>query len=104
MAMRVRVCRLGEVGEGEMRDFAVEGIGVPILVTRVEGRLFAGSSMCPHEDVHLSGGSLVEHAIRCPGHGYEFDLATGVCSHDPGLLWKTYEITVVDQDVYVDLL
>jgi nitrite reductase/ring-hydroxylating ferredoxin subunit len=71
---------------------------------RIGDRLFAGSSMCPHEDVSLADGSLGQDTLICPGHGYEFELETGQCGHDPELRWKTYEITVLNGDIYVDLI
>ena len=45
----------------------------------VNGTLMAHSSICPHllgplTDVDISSGT-----VRCPWHGYEFDLASGEC-------------------------
>ena len=39
-----------------------------------------------------------------PGHGYEFDLHTGKCVHDPGLELRRYKITIVGTEIWVDLL
>jgi nitrite reductase/ring-hydroxylating ferredoxin subunit len=100
---RVRVCHVDEVVEGELKKFAVEGVQIPVLVTRVEGELIAGTSMCPHEDVSLVRGCIRNGAIVCRAHGYAFDIHTGQCSHDPTLRWRTYKITVTSGEVYVDL-
>ncbi|HEU4734088.1 MAG TPA: Rieske (2Fe-2S) protein [Kofleriaceae bacterium] len=104
MALRVRVCALAEVVDGELRAFAVPGVTWPVIVTRIDGALAAVPGVCPHEDVALAGGELHGHALRCPGHGYEFDLRTGRCRHDPGLELRRYPITLIDGDVWVDLL
>ncbi|MCP4443823.1 MAG: Rieske 2Fe-2S domain-containing protein [Myxococcales bacterium] len=100
---RFRVCEASEVGEGELKIFAVKGAAVPILVTRVDGELIAGTSMCPHEDVSLVRGCIRNGAIVCKAHGYTFDLQTGACSHDPKLRWHVYKITVTSGQVFVDL-
>lgn len=89
---------------GESRAFAVAGVAVPILVTNVDGTLYATSSICPHEDVSLEGGDLCGASLACPGHGYEFDLATGHCAHDPSLRLPRYRVTVTGGQVYVDLV
>jgi nitrite reductase/ring-hydroxylating ferredoxin subunit len=104
MALRVRVCTLDDVVDGELRAFAVRGVTWPVLITRVDGDLVAVPGVCPHEDVALATGTLEGHAIVCAGHGYEFDLRSGRCMHDPTLVLRRYPITLVGDEVWVDLL
>jgi len=104
MALRVRVCALDEVADGELRAFAVAGVTWPVIVMRIAGELVAVPGVCPHEDVPLATGELRGHAIVCAGHGYAFDVRTGRCQHDPALELRRYPIIVVDGDVWVDLL
>lgn len=103
MALRVRVCALDEIREGELQSFPVPGVLVPVLVTMVDGNIIAGTSMCPHEDVSLVRGCIQGSAIVCSAHGYEFNLYTGQCSHDPSLRWLTYKTSIRSGDLYVDL-
>lgn len=51
MALRVQVCRVGDVAPGESRGFTVPGVALPIMVTNLDGTYIATASMCPHEDV-----------------------------------------------------
>jgi nitrite reductase/ring-hydroxylating ferredoxin subunit len=104
VALRVKVCRLGELAEGELRAFAVTGVTWPVIVTIVDGELHACPGVCPHEDVGLADGELTGATITCPGHGYAFDLRTGRCRHDPGLELRRYPVTLVGDEVWVDLL
>jgi nitrite reductase/ring-hydroxylating ferredoxin subunit len=104
MALRVLVCRLAEVARGELRAFAVTGVTWPVIVTYVDDALVAVPGVCPHEDVALWDGHLEGDAIVCPGHGYRFDLHTGRCKHDAGLELRRYPITVVGDEIWVDLL
>jgi nitrite reductase/ring-hydroxylating ferredoxin subunit len=104
MALRVRVCTLGDVVDGALRAFAVPGVTWPVIVTRVDGALVAVAGVCPHEDVALADGELRGAAIVCPGHGYAFDVRTGRCQHDPGLELRRYPITQLGDEVWVDLL
>lgn len=104
MALRVRVCRMDEVGPGESRGFAVPGVALPILVTNLDGSYVATASMCPHEDVSLVGCKRKGSQLFCPGHGYRFDILTGACSHDPRLVLRRYRVTCVDGVLYVDLI
>ncbi|HUJ57336.1 MAG TPA: Rieske 2Fe-2S domain-containing protein [Kofleriaceae bacterium] len=104
MALRVRVCRLAEVAPGVLRAFRVAGVTWPVIVTIVDGELRAVPGVCPHEDVELAGGELDGATIVCPGHGYRFDLRTGQCAHDPALELRRYPITLVGDEVWIDLL
>ena len=104
MALRVLACRLGDLRAGELRAFAVEGVTWPVIVTIVDGEILACPGVCPHEDVALAGGDLEGATITCPGHGYLFDLRTGRCRHDPELELRRYPVTLVGDEVWVDLL
>ncbi len=104
MAMRVRVCRLADVVPGELRAFPVAGVTWPVIVTYDGGALVAVPGVCPHEDVALAGGELDGGTIVCPGHGYRFDLRSGRCEHDQQLELRRYPVTVVGDEVWVDLL
>lgn len=104
MAMRVRVCRLADVTPGELHAFSVAGVTWPVIVTFVDGDLVAVPGVCPHEDVALATGELDENCLVCPGHAYRFDLHTGRCEHDATLVLRRYPVTVVGDEVWVDLL
>ncbi len=104
MGLRLRVCRLDEIIDDELVSFKVPGVTIPILVTRVEGEIVAGSSMCPHEDVSLANGRIDGSEIVCSAHGYAFDVKTGECSHDSSLRWRTYQPVIIDGELFVDLL
>lgn len=104
IGLRVRVCRLDEVAPGETKGFEVEGASHPVLVANVDGRYMAASSMCPHEDVSLLGGKRKGMRVICPGHGYRFDLETGTCSHDPKLRLARYQVSIVGDELYVNLM
>jgi nitrite reductase/ring-hydroxylating ferredoxin subunit len=104
MALRLRVCSTGEVKPGETKGFAVPGVAVPVMVANIDGTFVAASSMCPHEDVSLLGGKRKGTRVICPGHGYQFDLITGACSHSPNMTLPRYKVTVVGDAIYVDLI
>lgn len=104
MALRVRVCRLADVAVDELRAFRVAGVTWPVLVTIVDGALVALPGVCPHEDVALADGILVGSEIVCRGHGWSFDVHTGRCRHAPTLELRRYPITLVGDEIWVDLL
>jgi phenylpropionate dioxygenase-like ring-hydroxylating dioxygenase large terminal subunit len=58
--------------------------GVPLVLFRSQGRAAALIDRCPHRNVPLSLGRLVEGRLECAYHGWQFD-CDGVCKKIPGL-------------------
>jgi nitrite reductase/ring-hydroxylating ferredoxin subunit len=105
MALRVRVCAVSDAVEGELAVFAVPGVTWPVLVAFVERELIAMPGVCPHQDVALADyGVLRDHTLVCRVHGFEFDVWTGRCEHDPRLHLRRYPVTLIGDEVWVDLL
>ena len=104
MALRVRVCHVDEVPIGGHRGFPVPGVTWPILVADLDGEIVATAGVCPHEDVSLIDGHLEGDEIVCPGHGYHFDLRSGRCAHAPRLVLRRYKVSILGDEVWVDLV
>ena len=105
MALRVRVCELADIVPGELRGFLVDNVTWPVMVTTVDDQIVAFPGVCPHDDVSLVDyGVREEDLVRCRVHGYRFDLRTGACEHAPGLHLRRYRVSLVDDEVWVDLL
>ena len=48
-----------------------------IAVFNMDGRFYACDDTCPHAGGSLSEGFVEGTAVRCPWHGWAFDLASG---------------------------
>ena len=55
----------------------VEAGGVPLRVTALGGELYAHSAVCPHWGGPLEEQDPGDPCVRCPWHGYRFDVRTG---------------------------
>jgi 3-phenylpropionate/trans-cinnamate dioxygenase ferredoxin subunit len=90
---------------------AVTVKGRPIVVFNLDGAYFGLLDRCPHQGAHLSGGFLggllqgegpgqvrctrLGEIIRCPWHGWEFDIRTGQSWCDPERVrTRTYPVAV----------
>jgi nitrite reductase (NADH) small subunit len=113
--VKTSLCLEADLPPGEMRVFTVGRM--PILVARKDAStFFAVFAICPHQGADLSkgrfGGTNVASAVgefrygrdcelvRCPWHGWEFDLATGRSLHDPERKRvKAYKVTLEGDEV-----
>jgi 3-phenylpropionate/trans-cinnamate dioxygenase ferredoxin subunit len=94
------VCPLSDLPPGTARRVTVDRRDIAVF--NVGGQLSAIADRCPHEGASLSRGQVggvvvsdgpgdyrVERAgemVRCPWHGWEFELSTGRSYCDPARL------------------
>jgi len=98
----VRACALS--GLPDQGTFAVELGGLPLVIVRSEGQVFALSEFCTHEDVSLADGEVYDHTVECWLHGSCFDLRTGKPTGPPASKpLATYPVRIDGDDVYVSL-
>ena len=110
------VAKRADVPEGG--HLRVELEDRPIAVYNVNGEFFALMDRCPHEGASLCAGDrvgLVQSSkpgdycysrsgemIKCPWHGWEFDIRTGQSWCDPSRVRvRSYPATVESGDLLV---
>jgi phenylpropionate dioxygenase-like ring-hydroxylating dioxygenase large terminal subunit len=63
--------------------------GIPLVLFRdAEGQPGALLDRCPHRNVPLSAGEVVEGQLQCSYHGWRFDKG-GACRHIPSLIGES---------------
>ena len=100
---------VSELPPGTRKIVEVEGISIGVF--NAGGRFYALKNTCPHQGAPLCLGSLKGTALpsapgeyvwgregeilRCPWHGWEFDILTGRSIFNPHKVRvKAYEVTV----------
>jgi len=103
------VARTDEIADGESKLVNVEGRAIALF--NVKGEFFAIANRCPHEGGDLCKGKIVAliesdepgvvrlsrhgELVRCPWHGWEFDIRTGKSWCDPTRTRvKSYDVSV----------
>ena len=90
--------RLGPLSELRPRlPLLVELDGEPFRVLELEdGALVAHSTICPHWLGPLDEAAPENGVLRCPWHGYRFDLRTGASADGRGCRLAPAPHVVVD--------
>jgi 3-phenylpropionate/trans-cinnamate dioxygenase ferredoxin component len=94
----IDVCRLDELGEGDMRLVEIDGRKIGVFHC-AGGELVAIEDRCSHDDGPLAEGEFDAGActVECPRHGSLFDLRSGRPKTLPAYLpVETFEVTVED--------
>ena len=115
-ARRSVVCTAEELPVGARKIVEINGRSIGVFHTP-GGELFAVRNICPHHGAQLclgkvqstilmddESGELVlgyeNRILRCPWHGYEFDLSTGRSLTAPDR-WRVRHYDVAIEDGYV---
>jgi nitrite reductase/ring-hydroxylating ferredoxin subunit len=85
------------------RPIRVEGGPSGVVVVRSEHGIRAFEDSCPHAQWRLSDGDVFGAVIECPGHGWEFNTATGRCVNVPAYCLKSFPIEVHGDRIRIDI-
>lgn len=111
------ICKATELAPGERKIITVEGRSIGIF--NIDNAYYALKNVCPHYAAPLCEGVVTGMSLpsdpkefhwgregeilRCPWHGWEFDIKTGKSIFDPHkCLVKTYEVTVEEEPESVE--
>jgi nitrite reductase (NADH) small subunit len=115
--MRYELCAVDDLRPGEMRAADAGQLAV-VVIRKPDGSFRVLRNRCAHHGAMLSKGLLEpmvvgedvgrkdltdELVVRCPWHGYEFDVDTGFCPAEPDRVRvKAYEATVENGMVVIE--
>ncbi len=105
---RVTVCAANELQPGQRRIVEVPPHSIGVF--NIDGKFHAIRNVCPHygaplcqgsvhathkpADVHQYEVALQGRVLRCPWHGWEFDIPTGKGLYDKNSRVMTYPVEV----------
>ncbi len=112
---RFVVCRVDELPPGERKLVCVKGHSIGVF--NVNGQFYALNNRCPHKAAPLCAGIITGlvtapapyqyevvregEIVRCPWHGWEFDITNGRSVFNPHRLRvKSYEVMVESVPTY----
>jgi nitrite reductase/ring-hydroxylating ferredoxin subunit len=97
MKKRFEICPATELPPGERKITELNGVSVGVF--NVDGDYYALKNDCPHQRAPLCMGKITGttttdgsgtvdwkdegHILRCPWHGWEFDIETGQSVFNP---------------------
>lgn len=97
------VCVVDESDLSDSIPLVVRPRGVPVLLIKKEGQIYAISNKCSHMGCPLDGGSLSDYIIECPCHDWRYDIRTGRFLGAPEISLKMYEWSLDDGRVFINI-
>lgn len=113
MPERYEVCPVEELPPGDRRIVELDN-GFSFGVFNVDGEFYALANVCPHQLAPLCEGEITGEmvagdpgeferiregeVIRCPWHGWKFNIADGTSVFNPHLKTRSFEAGVEAPD------
>lgn len=114
---RVEVCPAEDLPPGERTIVEAEGLSIGVF--NVDGEFYALNNVCPHQLAPLCEGPVTGEVtapdvgeyemtrqgeiVRCPWHGWEFDIETGESAFNPHLRTRTFEVELEECEYGTEL-
>jgi nitrite reductase/ring-hydroxylating ferredoxin subunit len=90
-----------ELKDGSMKLVRIEGL--PVLLIRQSGQIFAIDNRCPHMGCGFANGTLDGMVIICPCHDWRFNLKTGEYEDEPSMKLTMYEWKIEAGKIWVKI-
>ncbi|MFQ5427945.1 MAG: Rieske (2Fe-2S) protein [Thermodesulfobacteriota bacterium] len=97
----VYVCNESELSDSSPQ--VVRPRGVPVLLIKKEGQIYALSNKCAHMGCPLDGGSLRDHIMECPCHEWKYDIRSGVFIDAEEISLGRYQWRITDGQVFIKI-
>ena len=94
-----RVCKVGEVPEGQAKACLAGGKVVALFC--VGGEYHAIDDMCPHMGASLAGGHVENGIVTCPWHAWRFRVTDGTWADNPRIKIGSYPVRIEGNDVLI---
>lgn len=115
--MKETVCDVDDLSPGEMMPAKLGPLPV-VVIRSQDGSLHAMINSCLHHGARLSEGVLLSRVVgdgpgvyreevdaevlRCPWHGYQYDIRTGCTLFDSTRRIQTFKVSEVDGKIVVE--
>jgi nitrite reductase (NADH) small subunit len=80
---------------------SVEAEGLNLALFNVDGQIYALDNTCPHAGGPLGEGTLIKDIVRCPWHGWRYNVRTGKRLENPTIKVACYPVEVHAETITV---
>ena len=98
----LKTIELSKLAPESMAGVQLEGRR--LLLSNLEGKVYAVDGTCTHEEADLSQGFMIEDRVTCQLHLSQFDLRTGEVYNPPAVEpLKVYNVKIEEGYIFVEI-
>ena len=96
----IRLAAVSDLDDVHIKSFRVFGKLIAIVKDR-DGSFWATEIACKHQNADLSSVYAGRDEVRCPRHGWKYNIRTGECLNQNSAPLRRHGLRVDGEDVYV---
>ena len=77
--------------------------GLPVLLIKKEGEIYAISNKCAHMGCPLGGSALDEYTVMCSCHDWKYDIRTGEFLDAKEIQIPIYDFKLTDGKIFIKI-
>lgn len=77
--------------------------GLPVLLIKKDGEIYAISNKCAHMACPLAGGNLEGYTMECPCHDWKYDIRTGEFLDAKEIKIPLYDFKVSEGKIFIKI-
>lgn len=99
----IKLARVSDFKGKRIQSYQVLGRNIAIVNDSNRG-FYACEISCKHQNADLTTGTFKGDEIRCPRHGWVYDIWTGQCLNHNSSPLRRYSLKIKGEDIFVSLL
>lgn len=99
MAEFLKAAAAADIPPGSSKVISVGGKDLALF--NVDGTYYCTDNACLHRGGPLGEGFIQGSTVVCPWHGWQYEIATGVCKTNPKAKLACHEVKVEGEEILV---
>jgi len=95
-----KVAKVADIEEGGCKTVMVDGENIALF--NISGKFYAMDDTCKHKGGSLGSGTLDGNVVKCPLHGWTYDVTNGNCEVNPAVKIATYPVKVEGDEIIIE--
>ena len=98
----IKLARVDEFNALRMKSYSI--VAKPVAIIKdPDGTFWATEIGCKHNNFDLSGGNFRGDEVRCPRHGWVYNIRSGECLNQNSAPLRRHTLEIRGEDIYVSL-
>jgi len=102
LSQYIKLATLDEFRSKRIQSYQVLAKFVAI-VKEPNGDFYATEIACKHNNADLTTGAFKGDVVRCPRHGWVYDIKTGECLNASSSPLRRHDLKIVGRDMWVSM-
>ncbi|HIA48349.1 MAG TPA: hypothetical protein EYN96_10380 [Candidatus Hydrogenedentes bacterium] len=98
----IKLASTDDFEETRIRSYSI--LAKPVAIVRdPDGSFWATEIGCKHNNFDLTNGSFKGDEVRCPRHGWTYNIRSGACLNHPSAPLRRHGLEVRGKEIFISM-